>query len=862
MDPSSLFMVAIRNEPMTPVPITAPPVPSAGLSGRHEPEPRSRGGLYAMRFRPCAGWIACGSLVWLSLCALTAQAQIGVVNTGSFDSTANATGYNFSFDAGNGGTASKLIVSAGAEGGPVLTGITYNGVALTLIPGTGDPATGRNRGIWYLDDPFTGSAADLVVSGDGAVSFKHMRLGVVSISGSAPGAAGREYAASGSVTLNVPVNDSFVFAAYAGNLASPASAAGAPLVSIFGVNGDSANAAAGYENPAPAGTTTCSFTNLNSPETSAVAFVPASAAPVIIGTSPADDATEAPVGANLVATFSEPVIAGAGGNIELWQDGGTSAVESFDVASSLSGQTLTIDPSANLTPGTGYHILIPATAIVDTTGSNAFAGISDAAFWSFTADGTAPTLVSRFPAIAAENARKAANLVATFSEPVLAGTGAIELWQVGGSEPAEVFEVDHSPQLTFSGATLNIDPTTDLLPDTAYYVTIAPTAIRDTSGNTFAGLAGETAWNFTTRATATALAAVNTNGPSGFVQASPAPTRTWSFDAGTTADMLVVAYSGEIGNAVQPASESSVKLSYAGYPMTPATSASGAVTTAIFYLDFSSTTYAGGAADLVVDLSDYGARSGLSIGAVSIISGDRPIERHTTASGGANAQSVTLNTTAANAFAVASFNTNNVSGTPAPAIGAPLTQIYASNNIGSARGGAGYEAGVTPGDHLYTWTLPTTNPAPRSAAAASFVITGTNGGTFAAWISDPAFGIAPEDQDTSDDPDGDGIGNAVENFFGTHPREFSQGLRAGTRSGDTFTFTHPQNATPADDLTPAYRWSTNLIDWYAGDNLDGPGGGLTVSIVPGPVGPPVTTVTATASQPVPRLLVRIEATAD
>ena len=804
-------------------------------------------------------------LVCLALCPPAAHAQISVVNTASLNDTVNATGYTLSFDAGNGGTANKLIVSAGAEGGPAITGITYNGAALTFIPGTGDPATGRNRGIWYLDNPFSGAAADLVVSGDNVMSFNHMRLGIASISGSAPGSASRNFTTAGSVALHVPADDSFVFAAFAGNLASPPSAANAPLVQILGVNGDSANAAAGYENPALAGTTTYSFSNLSSPESSAAAFVPASAAPVLIGTRPSDDATEAPVGADLVATFSEPVIAGTG-IIELWQDGGASPVESFDVASSpritFSGQALTIDPTTNLTPGTAYHLLIPATAVVDTTGGQTFSGISDPTAWSFTADGTVPAMVSRFPADDAANARKAANLVATFSEPVLAGTGTIELWQFGGVSPVESYELGASSRITIAGSTLTIDPTADLLPGTDYYVTIAATAIRDESGNTFAGLTGETDWNFTTRATATTLTAVNTNGPSGFVQSSPGPTRTWSFDAGATADMLIVAYSGEIGNAVQPPSESRVRVSYAGYPMTPATGAAGAITGAIFSLDLSSTTYTGGPADLVVDLSDYGARSGLSIGAVSIHSGDRPIERHTTASGGANAQSVTLTTTAANAFAVATFNSNNGGGTPVPAMNAPLTQIYASNNIGSARGGAGYEVGVTPGNHTYTWTLPTTNPTPRSAFAASFVIAGTSGNTFADWIADPAFGIDPGDRGLDNDPDGDGIDNAVENFFGTHPGEFSQGLLAGTQSGNSFTFTHPQSATPAGDLTYTYRWSTDLAEWYAGDNLDGPGGGLTVDIVPDPVGPPTTTVTATASAPMPRIFLRVEVTGD
>lgn len=216
-----------------------------------------------------------------------------------------------------------------------------------------------------------------------------------------------------------------------------------------------------------------------------------------------------------------------------------------------------------------------------------------------------------------------------------------------------------------------------------------------------------------------AISVVNTNGTTGFVQANPPLTRTWSFDAGATADMLIVAYSGELGGAAVGAT---IDITYAGSAMTRAL---GGIYTAIFYLDLATTPYTGGAANLVVDLSDYTSRSGLGIGVVSVngaLGAGESIALHTTASGGANAQSVTLNTTAADAFAVASFNTNNTSGTPVPAVSAPLTRIYASNNIGSARGGAGYQADVAAGDHAYTWTLPTTNPTPRSAVAASFVV--------------------------------------------------------------------------------------------------------------------------------------------
>ena len=61
-----------------------------------------------------------------------------------------------------------------------------------------------------------------------------------------------------------------------------------------------------------------------------------------------------PVAANLVATFSEPVVKGTG-TVTLKRTSDNSTVESFNVASSprlvIGGQTLTIDPTDNLAPG-------------------------------------------------------------------------------------------------------------------------------------------------------------------------------------------------------------------------------------------------------------------------------------------------------------------------------------------------------------------------------------------------------------------------------------------------------------------------------------------------------------------------------
>ena len=133
--------------------------------------------------------------------------------------------------------------------------------------------------------------------------------------------------------------------------------------------------------------------------------------------------------------------------------------------------------------------------------------------------------------------------------------------------------------------------------------------------------------------------------------------------------------------------------------------------------------------------------------------------------------------------------------------------------------------------------------APSSSASAT--TTGTAPNTFVSYIANPAWGLAADDRDPEDDPDGDRLSNQLEAWLGTHPGQANQFVTSLTSSATTITFTHPQNTTPPDDLTGYYEWSPNLSDWYASGS--GPDGGMTVSFVPNAIGS-VTTVTATASE--------------
>jgi len=121
-------------------------------------------------------------------------------------------------------------------------------------------------------------------------------------------------------------------------------------------------------------------------------------------------------------------------------------------------------------------------------------------------------------------------------------------------------------------------------------------------------------------------------------------------------------------------------------------------------------------------------------------------------------------------------------------------------------------------------------------------LTATPLNDFNSWIDD--FSLPAADQDFDDDPDGDGLENGLEAWFGTHPGQFTSGLVDVSNTGLTTTFTHAQNATLPDDLTGYYEWSPNLADWYPSGN--GPSGGPVITFTASTSGG-TTTVTATAS---------------
>jgi hypothetical protein len=297
------------------------------------------------------------------------------------------------------GSNRKLVLAASWESANAGISATWNGGEnFTVAVNT---ALGRNSAILYLDNPTPGTG-NIVVTFPVATGS---RVGVLSLVGAAQGVTRTSVNTGVSGSLDVPVDESLVVGVYTSNNA-PTITGPFPITLYTGDSGSSAGNA-GYRTEPAAGLANFTWTVSapSSDNNALAAFAPASAAPLILATQPADDATGVPVDANLVATFSEPVVAGSGGTITLRKTADNSTVESFNVASSprltFSGQTLTIDPSNNLASGTGYYILIDSGAIIDTSGGNPFQGISSTAAWNFAteAGNTFTEWIATFPGL-------------------------------------------------------------------------------------------------------------------------------------------------------------------------------------------------------------------------------------------------------------------------------------------------------------------------------------------------------------------------------------------------------------------------------------------------------------------------------
>ncbi|MBV8248833.1 MAG: Ig-like domain-containing protein, partial [Comamonas sp.] len=117
-------------------------------------------------------------------------------------------------------------------------------------------------------------------------------------------------------------------------------------------------------------------------------------------------------------------------------------------------------------------------------------------------DTTAPTLASASPADDTSNVAAGANIVLNFSETVKVGSGSIRI--INDDDPSKSLYIDvtDSSQVGISGATVTINPGSDLLAGGKYHVEVDNGAFKDAAGNGYAGISDSTTLNFTVAAAA------------------------------------------------------------------------------------------------------------------------------------------------------------------------------------------------------------------------------------------------------------------------------------------------------------------------------------------------------------------------
>lgn len=230
-----------------------------------------------------------------------------------------------------------------------------------------------------------------------------------------------------------------------------------------------------------------------------------------------------------------------------------------DVAASLSSGvwTATYLVTSGSTNGSNLNVSVTVT---DDAGNTYVRSDSS----NLTVDTVAPTLQSSVPADGDAGLAPTANLQISFDENIALGSsGIIELRDLTSNTVVQTWDLSNpahlgagNGQVSVSGATLTLNPTASLNEATHYAIRISATAVQDTAGNPFAGIADDTTLDFSTGVTdnsAPVLQSIHRNTPAGETTNGSSLTFTLKFnEAVTGADVadFLLATSGTAGGTL------------------------------------------------------------------------------------------------------------------------------------------------------------------------------------------------------------------------------------------------------------------------------------------------------------------------
>jgi autotransporter-associated beta strand protein len=181
--------------------------------------------------------------------------------------------------------------------------------------------------------------------------------------------------------------------------------------------------------------------------------------------------------------------------------------ENITNATNSGWQSSPVYTETNLALSTPYTYRVKARDMSAVPNETAFSATATANTGNLP-DVIPPVAITFSPAGGSTVTNLATNLVVTFDEPVLKGTGSITLKNLSDATEA-VFDINDSA-VTISGSSVTLNPPTDLLYEKNYAVQISSGAVADVSNNPFIGISDDTTWAF---ATVLANPIVSTGGP-------------------------------------------------------------------------------------------------------------------------------------------------------------------------------------------------------------------------------------------------------------------------------------------------------------------------------------------------------------
>ncbi|RUO39019.1 hypothetical protein CWE22_11385, partial [Pseudidiomarina aestuarii] len=151
-----------------------------------------------------------------------------------------------------------------------------------------------------------------------------------------------------------------------------------------------------------------------------------------------------------------------------------------------------------------------------------------------------PRLSSSSPADGSSGLTPSANITLTFDETISSvGSKRINIYRQSNDSLVESIAANNSSRVSTSGATVTVNPTSDLLASTGYYVQVEAGALFDADGMTYQGIDDKTTLNFTT---GTAGVALSTNPTLTFTNNTPSSPGIFTDGSGGSVDITGVQF--------------------------------------------------------------------------------------------------------------------------------------------------------------------------------------------------------------------------------------------------------------------------------------------------------------------------------